>query len=227
MCTRYTGTDEAFDFGTVYGTADSGPPPAPPHTTPPSTLLSFYPSLLEPCCCSFSCCCCWWSYCCCWSCCWSCCCCCGCCSCSCGCCCSSCSSCSCSCCSCSCSSCFCSSSVSVSVFHRSPESRLVNRPAAVPGGCARHQRSSALLRDLGKDHKLTKADLMLTLSDHGHGLSAYDPHPSFGGAPELDWHSFGGTISASSMVSDFAVQDPAALICTESTRLHLPRLFSL
>ena len=33
----------------------------------------------------------------------------------------------------------------------------------------RQVRSQAFLRDLARDHRLTKADLMLTLSDHEHG----------------------------------------------------------
>ena len=57
----------------------------------------------------------------------------------------------------------------------------------------RHVRSMDLLRDLGKDHKLTKADLMLTLSDHG-GIDG-KPHepfvqmPSFGSGKTMtiDW----------------------------------------
>ena len=57
----------------------------------------------------------------------------------------------------------------------------------------RHVRSMDLLRDLGKDHKLTKADLMLTLSDHG-GIDGkpHEPYvqmPSFGSGKTMtiDW----------------------------------------
>ena len=52
-------------------------------------------------------------------------------------------------------------------------------------------RSEAFLRDLAKDHKLTKADLMLTLSDHEHGADLHEPYvaqPSFHVAT-IDWHT--------------------------------------
>jgi len=61
---------------------------------------------------------------------------------------------------------------------------------------------------LASDHKLTKADLMLTLSDHEHGGDVDQPYvamPSRGAT--IDWHASragSGTISASSMVSDFS-----------------------
>jgi hypothetical protein len=73
---------------------------------------------------------------------------------------------------------------------------------------SRQVRSQAFLRDLSADHKLTKADLMLTLSDHEHGGDVDQPYvamPSRGAT--IDWHAShagGGTISASSMVSDFS-----------------------
>ena len=66
-----------------------------------------------------------------------------------------------------------------------------------------------LNRALARDHKLTKADLMLTLSDHEHGGDIhqhYVAYPSFHVAT-IDWHAAHpgiGDISASSMVSDFS-----------------------
>ncbi len=75
---------------------------------------------------------------------------------------------------------------------------------------SRQVRSQAFLRDLAHDHKLTKADLMLTLSDHEHDGDVDQPYvaePSFRRAT-IDWHAtpgYGvGTLSASSMVSDFS-----------------------
>jgi hypothetical protein len=73
----------------------------------------------------------------------------------------------------------------------------------------RQVRSQAFMRDLARDHKLTKADLMLTLSDHEHGGDVDQPYvakPSFHVAT-IDWHTStpgSGDISASSMVSDFS-----------------------
>jgi hypothetical protein len=73
----------------------------------------------------------------------------------------------------------------------------------------RQVRSQAFLRDLAKDHKLTKADLMLTLSDHEHGGNLHQPfvaEPSFHVAT-IDWHASKpghGDVSASSIVSDFS-----------------------
>jgi dipeptidase len=70
----------------------------------------------------------------------------------------------------------------------------------------RQVRSQAFLRDRAKDHKLTKADLMLTLSDHEHLGDVHQPYvakPSFHVAT-IDWHTSTpgqGDISASSMVS--------------------------
>ena len=72
----------------------------------------------------------------------------------------------------------------------------------------RRVRSEAYLRDRAKDHKLTKADLMLTLSDHEHDGDIHAPYvsePSFQSVA-VDWHASrpgSGDISASSMVSDF------------------------
>ena len=69
--------------------------------------------------------------------------------------------------------------------------------------------SQAFPRDFAADHKLTKADLMLTLSDHEHGADIHEPYvaePSFRVAT-VDWHtsrSGSGDISASSMVSEFS-----------------------
>eukprot|EP00729_Bicosta_minor_P012412 gene12412-19544_t len=42
---------------------------------------------------------------------------------------------------------------------------------------SRQERSAGLLRDLAEDHKLTKVDLMLTLSDHSYGgkENAHEP----------------------------------------------------
>ena len=73
---------------------------------------------------------------------------------------------------------------------------------------SRQERSAGLLRDLAKDHKLTKADLMMTLSDHSYGGSenaheAYVAQPHWRGT-EIDEHTVNGGISASSMVSDFS-----------------------
>jgi hypothetical protein len=75
-------------------------------------------------------------------------------------------------------------------------------------GQVRQVRSQAFLRDQAKAHKLTKADLMLTLSDHEHSGDIHAPYvaqPAFHTA-EIDVHTTRtarGTISASSMVSDF------------------------
>jgi len=69
----------------------------------------------------------------------------------------------------------------------------------------RQQRTEALLRDLAKDHKLTKADLMLTLSDHSSGKNRHEPYvamPHWKGT-EVDEHTISGGLTASSMVSDF------------------------
>jgi len=73
---------------------------------------------------------------------------------------------------------------------------------------SRQERSAGLLRDLAADHKLTKSDLMMTLSDHSHGgkENAHEPYvaqPHWRGS-ELDEHTEHGGLSASSMVSDFS-----------------------
>lgn len=68
-------------------------------------------------------------------------------------------------------------------------------------------RSSTLLRDFAEDHKLTKRDLMLTLSDHSYGIDPHEPYqrmPHWDGT-EIDEHTIDGGISASSMVSDFTL----------------------
>ena len=68
-------------------------------------------------------------------------------------------------------------------------------------------RSSTLLRDFAADHKLTKRDLMLTLSDHSYGIDPHEPYqrmPHWDGT-EIDEHTIDGGISASSMVSDFTL----------------------
>jgi hypothetical protein len=81
----------------------------------------------------------------------------------------------------------------------------------------RQVRSSAFLRDQAKDHKLTKADLMLTLSDHEHDSGIHAPYvaePSFHGGI-IDWHASrpgSGTISASSMVSDFTTNGARRIV---------------
>lgn len=46
------------------------------------------------------------------------------------------------------------------------------------GDPTRQIRSSTLLRDLAADHKLTKADLMMTLSDHSYGRNPHEPYVS-------------------------------------------------
>ena len=61
---------------------------------------------------------------------------------------------------------------------------------------SRQERSAGLLRDLAEDHKLTKVDLMLTLSDHSYGgkENAHEPyvaHPHWDGA-EIDEHTVNG-----------------------------------
>ena len=71
----------------------------------------------------------------------------------------------------------------------------------------RQIRSSTLLRDLAADHKLTKHDLMLTLSDHSYGTNPHEPYqrmPHWDGT-EIDEHTEEGGLSASSMVSDFTL----------------------
>jgi hypothetical protein len=73
---------------------------------------------------------------------------------------------------------------------------------------SRQERSAGLLRDLAAAHKLTKADLMITLSDHSYGgkENAHEPYvaqPHWRGT-EIDEHTEEGGISASSMVSDFS-----------------------
>ena len=73
---------------------------------------------------------------------------------------------------------------------------------------SRQERSAGLLRDLAAAHKLTKADLMMTLSDHSYGGKehAHEPYvaqPHWRGT-EIDEHTEEGGISASSMVSDFS-----------------------
>lgn len=73
-------------------------------------------------------------------------------------------------------------------------------------GQNRQLRSQAFLRNLSKSHPLTKADLMLTLSDHEHSGRINEPYDSEPGGTALDWHASlagGGDLSASSMVSDF------------------------
>ena len=70
----------------------------------------------------------------------------------------------------------------------------------------RQIRTSTLLRDLAADHKLTKLDLMRTLSDHSYGRDPHEPRvamPHWDGT-EVDEHTFFGGLSASSMVSDFS-----------------------
>jgi secernin len=74
---------------------------------------------------------------------------------------------------------------------------------------SRHRRSMGLLNRLAKDHKLTKADLILTLSDHActresapDGPPEPTPHPDHS-CTSIDEMTTEGGITASSMVSDF------------------------
>ena len=91
-------------------------------------------------------------------------------------------------------------------------------------GQVRQVRSQAFMRDLAADHKLTKADLMLTLSDHEHNSDLNQPYvaePSFHVAT-IDWHASrpgSGDISASSMVRT----RPFRAICTYVGTICSPR----
>jgi dipeptidase len=82
----------------------------------------------------------------------------------------------------------------------------------------RQVRSQAFMRDRAKDHKLTKVDLMLTLSDHEHGGDVHQPYvaePNFRHAT-IDWHATPGEdygdLSASSMVSDFSTDGSRKIV---------------
>ena len=74
---------------------------------------------------------------------------------------------------------------------------------------SRHVRSLALLNRLAKDHKLTKEDLITTLSDHTctrdappDGPPDTVPHPEHS-CTQIDEMTTSGGLTASSMVSDF------------------------
>ena len=64
----------------------------------------------------------------------------------------------------------------------------------------RQIRSSTLLRDLAADHKLTKHDLMLTLSDHSYGE---DPHEPYQRMPHWDGNRLRATYLSSKPFNDF------------------------